>query len=122
MIYVVLKNKHKELCTGTQHFLTSQMWVLWASIVHWICLRLPSCCPGFESQAHHLHFYQFIFELCHRENDENKQKEAELAHFFKKNTILSKEVVLTPTRNLHCVSPNFKSSETNDTLIIKTFS
>ena len=93
-----------------------------AAIAQWIRLRLQSCLLRFESQAHHLHFYQFIFELCHRENDENKQKEAELAHFFKKNTILSKEVVLTPTRNLHCVSPNFKSSETNDTLIIKTFS
>ena len=25
-----------------------------AAIVQWIHLRLPSCCPGFESQAHHL--------------------------------------------------------------------
>ena len=29
-----------------------------------ICLRLPFCYPGFESQAHYLCFYQFIFELC----------------------------------------------------------
>ena len=35
-----------------------------ATIAHWICLHLPSCRPGFESQAHHLCFYQFIFELC----------------------------------------------------------
>ena len=34
-----------------------------AAIAQWIHLRLPSCCPGFESQAHNLHFYEFIFEL-----------------------------------------------------------
>ena len=28
-----------------------------AAIAQWICLRLPFCCPGFESQAHHLRFY-----------------------------------------------------------------
>ena len=38
-----------------------------AAIVQWIRLRLPSCHPGFESQAHHLSFYQFIFELYHME-------------------------------------------------------
>ena len=39
--------------------------ILWASTIDpRFCLRLPSCCPGFESQAHHLRFYQFIFELC----------------------------------------------------------
>ena len=39
-----------------------------AAIAQWISLRLPSCCPGFESQAHHLCFFQFIlFKLyiCH---------------------------------------------------------
>ena len=36
-----------------------------AAIAQWICLRLPSFHPGFESQAHHLCFYQF--ELCHVE-------------------------------------------------------
>ena len=39
-----------------------------AAIAQWIRLRLPSCCPGFESQAHHLCFFQFIlFKLyfCH---------------------------------------------------------
>ena len=28
-----------------------------ATIAQWICLRLPFCCPGFESQAHNLLFY-----------------------------------------------------------------
>ena len=31
-----------------------------AAIAQWIRLRLPSCRPGFESQAHHLCFHQFI--------------------------------------------------------------
>ena len=37
-----------------------------AAIALWICLRLPSCCPGFKSQAHHLRFQQFI-TLCNLE-------------------------------------------------------
>ena len=28
-----------------------------AAIARWIRLCLTSCCPGFKSQAHHLHFY-----------------------------------------------------------------
>ena len=34
-----------------------------AAIAQWICRRLPFGCPGFESQAHHLCFYQFKFKL-----------------------------------------------------------
>ena len=34
-----------------------------SSIAQWICLRLPSCHPRFESQTHHLGFYQFILKL-----------------------------------------------------------
>ena len=34
-----------------------------AAIAQWIHLRLPSWRFGFESQAHHLCFYQIIFEL-----------------------------------------------------------
>ena len=35
-----------------------------ATIVQWICLHLPSSRPGFESQAHHLRFYQFSKLIC----------------------------------------------------------
>ena len=31
-----------------------------AAIAQWIRLHLPSCCPGFESQAHYLCFYSQI--------------------------------------------------------------
>ena len=46
-----------------------------AAIAQWIRLHLPSCRPGFESQAHHLCFFNLYlsFELeC--EKNENKQK------------------------------------------------
>ena len=57
-----------------------------ATIAQWIHLRLPSCHPGFESQAHHLCFYHFIFELCCVEKTKIHQKEARidpLKKFFK---------------------------------------
>ena len=34
-----------------------------ATIAPWFRLRLPSCGPGFESQAHHLRFFQFVLKL-----------------------------------------------------------
>ena len=38
--------------------------LFWGAVIaHWIRLRLPSCLPKFESQAHHPNFYQFIFGL-----------------------------------------------------------
>ena len=59
-----------------------------AAIAQWIRLPLPSSRPGFESQAHHLCFFQIIylsFELeC--EKNENKQKRGRDWPIFKKNT------------------------------------
>ena len=60
-----------------------------AAIAQWIRLRLPSCRPGFESQAHHLRFFQFkLFKLyiCHlnwnvKRTKINKKRPG-LAHFF----------------------------------------
>ena len=45
-----------------------------AAIAHWIHLGIPSCHPGFESQAHHQFFYQFIFESFHVEKTEINKK------------------------------------------------
>ena len=45
-------------------------------------MRLISCCPGFESQAHQLCFDQFI-ELCNVEKTKIKQKEAPGLALFK---------------------------------------
>ena len=47
-------------------------------------MRLPSCRPGFESQAHHLCFHQFIKKLCNVEKTKINKKRPRLAHFFKK--------------------------------------
>ena len=38
-----------------------------AAIAPWFCLRLPSCGPRFESQAHHLRFFSIcIIEIVSR--------------------------------------------------------
>ena len=60
-----------------------------AAVAQWIRSRLPSCRPGFESQAHHLRFFQ-IWKIwivaCWK--DENKRKRRPgLAHFKKKHKI-----------------------------------
>ena len=47
-----------------------------AAIAPWFRLHLPYCSLGFDSQSHHLHFFQ----------DENKQKGARIGPFFKKET------------------------------------
>ena len=59
-----------------------------AAIAQWIRLRLPSWRPGFESQAHHLRFFQFIlFKLyiCHLNWNMKRmkinKKRSGLAHF-----------------------------------------
>ena len=69
-------------------FFMSKMQQLWgAAITQWICLYLPSSCPGFESQAHHLCFFQIVylsFELeC--EKNKNNQKDAGIGPFLKKS-------------------------------------
>ena len=49
-----------------------------ATIAQWIRLRLS---PGFESQAHHQRFYQFIFDLCHVEKTKINKMWPGMAHF-----------------------------------------
>ena len=50
-------------------------------MAQWIWLSLPSCCPGFESQASNQRFYPFIFELCQVEKTKINKNGPELAHF-----------------------------------------
>ena len=61
-------------------------WVV-AAIAPWFRLRLPSYCPGFESQTHHLCFFQFVLLKLYRENNENKQKETGIGPIFLKQNI-----------------------------------
>ena len=55
---------------GTAYFYVCNLWLfvlsrllyeaLVAAIAPWFHLHLPSCGPGFKSQAHHLRFFQFV--------------------------------------------------------------
>ena len=58
-----------------------------ATIALWFCLRLPSCGPWFESQAHHLRFFQFVILKVYLENNEKNKKEARIGPFLKKPNV-----------------------------------
>ena len=51
------------------------------AITQWIPTCLPFCHPGFESQAHHQCFYQFIFDLCHAEKTKINKRNKFLVFF-----------------------------------------
>ena len=54
------------------------------AIALWISLRLPSCRPGFKSQAYFIQFV--IFELSCEKDENKKRKEAgNCPHFIKTN-------------------------------------
>ena len=59
-----------------------------AAIAQWICMRLPSWCPGFESQAHHLRFYhlQYFYYIIHVKRTQINKKRPGLVHFCKKTS------------------------------------
>ena len=63
-----------------KNYCSTILWV--AHIDQGISLHLPSCCPRFESQAHHLRFCQFTFELCHVEKTKINKKEAGIDQFL----------------------------------------
>ena len=66
-----------------QDFVVTNKYLSWvAAIAPWFHLRLPSCGPRFESQAHHLSLFQFVLLKLYRENIENKQKEAGIGPFL----------------------------------------
>ena len=58
-----------------------QPWV--AAIAPWFCLRLPSCGPGFESQAHHLCFFNLYYWNCNEKIMKINKKEAGIGPFLK---------------------------------------
>ena len=74
-----------------------------AAIAPWFCLRLPSCSPGFKSQALHLCFFQFVLLKLYRENNENKQKEAGIGPFLKKTIQLLQQINMKKCPNVHPV-------------------
>ena len=75
--------EHQE--TPLDHQCNNSLELEWVgAIAPRFCLRLPSCGPGFESQAHHLCFFQFVLLKLYQENNENKQKEARIGPYLKK--------------------------------------
>ena len=61
-----------------------------AAIAQWICQCIPSCCPRFEIQPHHLCFHKFI-ELCNVEKMKINKKRPGLAHFLENSFFLKNE-------------------------------
>ena len=55
-----------------------------AAIAQWIHLCLPSCCPRFEFQAHHLCFqlYSYLCYICHVKRTKISKKTPGRAHFL----------------------------------------
>ena len=66
-------------CLNIQSECTQNYLYRGAAIAQWIRLCLPSCRPRFQPQAHHQHFYQFIFDLCHVEKTKINKKRPGLA-------------------------------------------
>ena len=79
------------MCNFSFHWkLMVNIFIAWgAAIAQWIRLHLPSCCPGFESQAHHLCFHKFVKKLCNVEKTKINKKRPRLAH-LKKNIFIAK--------------------------------
>ena len=82
-----------------------------ATMAQWICLRLPSCRPGFKPQAHHLRFYQFILELCNVEKAKINKRGRD-GPFLKRqrNTSQRCALYLDQEKNnfINCVLKNFE--------------
>ena len=53
--------KWNNFATLPNIFFKTKQAILRTAMAQWIRLRLRYCSPGFESQAHHLCFFQFIF-------------------------------------------------------------
>ena len=55
-----ITQKKKPLpCAPSSEVVANDRYVGAAAMAPWFRLCLPSCGPGFESQAHHLRFLQF---------------------------------------------------------------
>ena len=56
-LFLFLYCKHNYIINNYKQFIGV------AAIVQWLCLRLPSCRPGFESHAQHLCFFPSNFNF-----------------------------------------------------------
>ena len=85
------KNLFQAFCNDTKSFLRICCLAIWSEnnymridgIAQWIRLCLPSCRPGFESQAHHICFNRLQSNLCFICLRKINKKGPGLAHFKK---------------------------------------
>ena len=77
---------------------TALLWT--ASLAPWFRQCLHFCCPGFESQAHHLCFFQFIllklklYLLLEWGNDEKKRKRGRNMSILKSTALLLSSFII----------------------------
>ena len=64
-----------------------------AAIAPWFCLRLPSCSPRFESQAHHLCFFSICIEIVTRKELKLTKRGRDWPTFFNKWTLRAKIII-----------------------------
>ena len=91
--YILIQSSWEESVTTINY---------WGVVIaQWIYLCLPSCHPGFESQAHHLCFYQLIFELFQVEKTKINIKRRDW-HILRKKVKKSLEKGQFFTKKLLC--------------------
>ena len=65
-----------------------------AAITPWYRLRLPSCSRGFESQAHHLSFFNLYYWNCNQRRTKINKKGRDWPIFFKKTIAVTSVALL----------------------------
>ena len=87
--------------------------MMYLATPQWVCLRLRSRHPGFDSQAHHVLFYHFQSTLCYicpfdvRKRMKINKKRPGLAHLTKETRLIS--TTLLPWQNFDANSCNLWS-------------
>ena len=76
-LYNAHRVKNDPKLNASDRYILNHLWNN-SMKAQWIRLRLPSCCPGFVPQAHHLRFFQFIkkfkLNICHLNYNVKRRK------------------------------------------------
>ena len=88
-------------------------------MAQWIHLGLPSCCPGFESQAYHLRFFHLKSNLCYIWHVKRAKIRGQDWLIFKKRKHFISEIVINIDEPVAAIvntftkttgkTPNFKA-------------
>ena len=102
--------KSKNLQKRTSGSLKNFIRVGAAAIAPCFSLHLQQCGPGFESQAHHLRFYNLYYWNCNEKRTKINKKKPELSHFLKNNgttAVRRKWLSCKPTSSKRIELPQF---------------